>query len=59
MSSLPKKEKGRLSCRIDASLLAWVTWFAKQNNTTVTRLVVDYFRVLRARHETNVDVEQL
>jgi hypothetical protein len=56
---LPNKEKGRLSCRIDASLLAWVRWFAKQNDTTVTRLVVDYFKTLRARHQAQYDVEQL
>lgn len=54
-----KGEKARLNCRVDKSLLAWVQWFAKQNDTTVTRLVVDYFKMLRARHEQQLDAEQL
>lgn len=52
-------KKGHLSCRIDASLLAWVRWFAKQHQTTVTRLVVDYFRTLKDKYEQQVEVEQL
>lgn len=54
-----KVKKGHLSCRIDASLYAWVRWFVEQQDTTVTRLVTDYFKLLRAAHEGSAEVDQL
>lgn len=37
--------------RLPADLLEWVKAFAKEKNTTVTRLIVDHFTELRARNE--------
>ena len=53
--------KRRLSCRIDVDLMRWVTWYARQRNTTVTQLITDFFLRLRAEHDSmrRVEVDQL
>ncbi len=39
--------------------MVWVRWFARQQETTVTRLVTDYFRALRDAHEGTAEVDQV
>lgn len=51
-----KKLAKQTALRIPEELMEWVKSYAKEKNTTVTRLVVDHFTELRARYEsTHVD----
>jgi len=52
-----KKKGSKLTAlRLPSELMVWVKTYAKEKNTTVTRLIVDHFTDLRARNEeTHVD----
>ena len=43
---------------LPADLTAWVEAYAAKNNTTMTRLIVDYFTGLKKQHEDG-HVEQV
>lgn len=44
---MDKKRKTRLNLRIDEALLEWVKLHADKNSTTVTEIVVRYFKELK------------
>ena len=57
MAEKRKKKAVKLTAlRLPIDLLGWVKDYAKSKNTTVTRIIIDHFTELRARHEdTHVD----
>jgi hypothetical protein len=43
------KGRGQVNIRLDDDLLEWVRLYAKRKNTTLTWIVDDYLRELRAK----------
>jgi len=50
------KSSGRLNLRLPPALKKWAKDFARQNHTTVTQIVVDYFTRLQQESQ---GVEQI
>lgn len=46
---LAKKQSPRLNLRLSKELLLWAKEYAKRTNTTVTQLIADHLRELRAK----------
>jgi hypothetical protein len=59
--SLRKSKSVRLNCQIDSNLHDWIFWYARQENTTVTRIVTDYLKRLRVEYRTTkvLEVDQI
>lgn len=52
--------KARLNLKIDSDLKKWATDYASKQDTTVTELIVGYFRYLRELEQREEDlVEQI
>jgi len=53
-----KKRNGRLNLLIDPTLKSWAKKYAERRGTTVTTLIISYFKELQ-EEEKSVGVEQI
>lgn len=58
MAIFTSKTKSRKNFIFPLDLAEWVEKYARTNNTTMTRLIIDHFTNLRHQVETN-NVEQV
>lgn len=54
-------EKRRLNLKLDGDLAEWVFDFAKRHDTSVTQLIIDFFKDMRVRELSRMaqDAEQI